>query len=50
LTVRVDNVASLVWLEEAIAYANLKRKSKLWAYLEAVKVEMLFETKLETRL
>ena len=43
LVVSEDNEASLVWLEGALGYAFVQRKPELWAYLEAVMDEVLFE-------
>ena len=50
LTVKLDNDAGLAWLEDALAYAFMQRRPELWAYLEAVMDELLFETELEDRL
>jgi hypothetical protein len=46
-TVKVDNEAGLAWLEGALAYAFAHRRADLWAYLEAVMDEVLFEMELE---
>jgi hypothetical protein len=43
LTVTVDNDAGLAWVEEALAYAFMQKRPQLWAYLEAVMGEVLFE-------
>ena len=50
LTVKLDNDASLAWLEDALAYAFMQRRPELWAYLEAVMDEVLLEMELEARL
>jgi hypothetical protein len=47
LVVSVDNEARLAWLEGALDYAFVQRKPELWAYLEAVLEEVLFEIELE---
>jgi hypothetical protein len=46
----MDNDAGLAWLEDALAYAFMQRRPELWAYLEVVMDELLFETELEARL
>ena len=46
-TVKVDNEAGLAWLEGALAYAFAHSRADLWAYLEAVMDEVLFEMELE---
>jgi hypothetical protein len=46
-TVEVDNEAGLAWLESALAYAFAHSRADLWAYLEAVMDEVLFEMELE---
>jgi hypothetical protein len=38
-----DNQAVLAWLDEALRYAFELRRPELWAYLEAVMEEVLFE-------
>jgi hypothetical protein len=43
LVVSADNEARLAWLEGALDYAFVQRKPELWAYLEAVIDEVLFE-------
>ena len=43
LVVSADNEARLAWLEGALDYAFVQRKPELWAYLEAVMDEVLFE-------
>ncbi len=43
LVVSEDNEARLAWLEGALGYAFVQRKPELWAYLEAVMDEVLFE-------
>jgi hypothetical protein len=50
LTLGVDNEAGLAWLEDALAYAFAHSRPGLWAYLEAVMDDVLFEMELETRL
>ena len=47
LVVSADNEARLAWLEGALDYAFVQRKPELWAYLEAVLEEVLFEIELE---
>ena len=44
-----DDDAGFVWLNEALEQAFTQRKPKLWAYLEAVMDEVLFELELESR-
>ena len=44
LATGVDNEACLEWLESALQEAFEQRKPELWAYLEAVMEEVLFET------
>ena len=39
----MDNDAGLAWVEEALAYAFMQKRLQLWAYLEAVMGEVLFE-------
>jgi hypothetical protein len=48
-TVGVDNEANLAWLEEALLYAFAHSRPHLWAYLEAVMDDVLFEMELEAR-
>jgi hypothetical protein len=48
--VSVDNEARLAWLEGALDYAFVQRKPELWAYLEAVIDEVLFEMESSDRL
>ena len=43
LAVSEDNEACLAWLEGALDYAYVQHKPELWAYLEAVMEEVLFE-------
>jgi hypothetical protein len=50
LRVKVDNESSLAWLEEALAHAFTHGRSELWAYLQAVMDDVLFEMELEARL
>jgi hypothetical protein len=49
LMMSVDTDASLAWLEGALDYAFVQRKPELWAYLEAVLDEVLFEMELDAR-
>jgi hypothetical protein len=49
LAVSTDNETRLVWLERALDYAFVQRKPELWAYLEAVMDEVLFEMELDAR-
>ena len=49
LMVSVDNEARLAWLEGALGYAFVQRKPELWAYLEAVMDEVLFQMELDAR-
>jgi hypothetical protein len=44
--VKVDNESGLTWLEEALAYAFVHNRPTLWAYLEVVMDEVLFEMEL----
>ena len=48
--VSVDNEARLAWLEEALDYAFVQRNPDLWAYLEAVMDEVLFEMEVSDHL
>ena len=41
--VSADNESRLTWLEGALDYAFVQRRPELWAYLEAVMDEVLFE-------
>jgi hypothetical protein len=50
LMMSVDTDASLAWLEGALDYAFVRRKPELWAYLEAVIDEVLFEMESSDRL
>jgi hypothetical protein len=50
LVVSTDNEASLAWLERALDHALAHQKPELWAYLEAVIEEVLYEMELDTRL
>jgi hypothetical protein len=49
LTLSVDNESGLAWLEEALVYAFAHSRPQLWAYLEAVMDDFLFEIELEAR-
>jgi hypothetical protein len=40
----VDNEACLAWLDRALEYALETRKLELYAYLEVVMEDVLFET------
>lgn len=40
----VDNESCLTWLDRALEQAFKRRKPELYAYLEAVLEEVLFET------
>ena len=42
-TIGVDNEVCLAWLEVALRQAFKDRQPQLWAYLEAVIEEVLFE-------
>jgi hypothetical protein len=44
----VDNEAVLTWLESALEHAFAQRRPELWAYLEAVLEEVLFEMGITT--
>ena len=46
IAVSEDNEARLAWMEGALDYAFVQRKPELWAYLEAVIEEVLFEIEL----
>ena len=46
--VSADNEAMLAWLERALEHASARRSPELWAYLEAVMYEVLFEMELAT--
>jgi len=50
LAMSVDNEKTLVWLEGALQYAFMERRAELWAYLEAVLDEVLFEMEISDRL
>ena len=50
MTLSVDNEAGLAWLEDALAYAFSHSRPELWAYLEAVMDDVLFEMELEASL
>ena len=50
MVVSADNEASLAWLEGALDYAFVQHKPELWAYLEAVIDEVLFEMESSDRL
>ena len=43
-----DDSATLAWLEDALRQAFELRRPELWAYLEAVLEEVLFEMELAT--
>jgi hypothetical protein len=43
LAIGVDNEKVLAWLEGALEHAFAQRRPELWAYLEAVLEEVLFE-------
>jgi hypothetical protein len=45
----VDNEAGLAWLEDALAYAFAHSRPELWAYLEVVMEDVLFEIESEAR-
>ena len=49
MTISVDNEADLAWLKDALAYASADNRPRLWAYLEIVKDDVLFEIELEAR-
>jgi hypothetical protein len=44
-----EDQATLAWLDDALRYAFELAKPDLWAYLEAVLEEVLFETEPATR-
>jgi hypothetical protein len=44
--IKVDNEASLAWLEDSLAYAFALSRPELGAYLEAVMDDVLFELEL----
>ncbi len=46
LAIGTDNEKALAWLEAALDYAYVQQKPELWAYLEAVMDEVLFEIEL----
>jgi hypothetical protein len=46
----VNNEKTLAWLEGALEYAFMERRPELWAYLEAVLDEVLFEIEISDRL
>lgn len=48
LLVSMDNEATLAWLDSALGQAFMQGKSELWAYLEAVLEEVLFDEELGT--
>jgi hypothetical protein len=48
LTVNADNEEVLAWLDDAMRQAFELGKPELWAYLEAVMEEVLFEMEIET--
>ena len=43
-----EGTAALAWLEDALRQAFELRRPELWAYLEAVLEEVLFEMELAT--
>ena len=43
----MDNEAGLAWLEDALAYAIAHSRQGLWAYLEVVMDDVLFEIESE---
>ena len=43
----MDSEAGLEWLDEALSYAFAHSRPELWAYLEAVMDDVLFEMELE---
>jgi hypothetical protein len=43
-----EDTATLAWLEDALRQAFELRRPELWAYLEAVLEEVLFEMELAT--
>ena len=43
----MDNEACLTWLDGALEQAFERRKPELWAYLEAVMDEVVFEMESE---
>jgi hypothetical protein len=43
-----EGYATLAWLEDALRQAFELRRPELWAYLEAVLEEVLFEVELAT--
>ncbi len=44
----MDEQATLAWLDEALRYAFELGRPELWACLEAVMEEVLFEMEIET--
>ncbi len=50
LAVSAENEARLAWLEQALDHAFVQRKPDLWAYLEAVMDEVIFEIESSHRL
>jgi hypothetical protein len=44
-----DGYATLAWLEDALSQAFELRRPELWAYLEAVMDEVLFEMEMAER-
>ena len=47
MTLSVENEAGLAWLDDALTYAFVHSRPELWAYLEAVMDDVLFEMELE---
>ena len=41
-----DNEAALSWLQRVLEHAFAQRRPELWAYLEAVTYEVMFEMEL----
>ncbi len=50
MTLSVNSEAHLAWLEDALSYAFAHSRPELWAYLEAVMDDVMFEMELEARL
>ena len=49
LALSVNTEAGLAWLDDALSYAFAHSRPQLWAYLEAVMDDVLFEMELEAR-
>lgn len=45
--VNVDNEVTLAWLDSALGWAFMEGKPELWAYLEVVLEEVLFDEELK---